>query len=101
MSSSDTVGRLIRLVVPKPPLREIHRHADLAAEEGEVAATHGRFWEVHDTLFENQQRSEIVLLPSIRSDRPRPGQQFLTCDDLSWTCPKVCEKISTTVSEEG
>ncbi len=40
------------------PLREIHPHAQAAAEAAEAAARQGRFWEMHDVLFRNQLRLE-------------------------------------------
>ncbi len=43
----------LRVVFRSFPLQE-HRHAQAAAEAGEFAADHGKFWELHDTLFEHQ-----------------------------------------------
>ena len=40
------------------PLREIHPHAQAAAEAAEAAARQDRFWEMHDILFRNQMRLE-------------------------------------------
>lgn len=37
------------------PLKEAHPHAERAAEIAEAAATVGKFWEMHDVLYENQQ----------------------------------------------
>jgi protein-disulfide isomerase len=37
------------------PLSEAHPHAERAAEFAEAAATIGKFWEMHDVLYENQQ----------------------------------------------
>ena len=37
------------------PLREIHPWAEAAAEVAEFAGSHGKFWEMHDLLFENQE----------------------------------------------
>jgi protein-disulfide isomerase len=37
------------------PLSQIHPYAEPAAESVEVAAAHGRFWEMHDGLYENQE----------------------------------------------
>lgn len=36
------------------PLRAIHANADLAAGSAEAAGRQGKFWEMHDLLFENQ-----------------------------------------------
>ena len=36
------------------PLSNAHPHAERAAEFAEAAATIGRFWEMHDLLYENQ-----------------------------------------------
>jgi protein-disulfide isomerase len=44
----------IRLVYRHFPLVEYHPLAELAAEAAEAAGAQGRFWEMHDTLFEQQ-----------------------------------------------
>lgn len=36
------------------PLTQIHKHSEEAALASEAAAKQGRFWEMHDKLFENQ-----------------------------------------------
>lgn len=36
------------------PLTGMHLHAEHAAEAAEAAAAQGKFWEMHDLLFENQ-----------------------------------------------
>jgi protein-disulfide isomerase len=48
------LGRGMNLVFRNFPLTEIHPYAELAAEAAEAAATQGRFWEMHDTLYEHQ-----------------------------------------------
>lgn len=40
------------------PLSRIHPHAVSAAETAEAAGTEGRFWPMHDMLFENQDHLE-------------------------------------------
>src|SRR5258708_21406560 len=52
------MGRRLRLVFRHFPLAEIHPHAMHAAEAAEAAAEQGKFWEMHDTLFENQEALE-------------------------------------------
>jgi protein-disulfide isomerase len=49
-------GRTLRFVFRNFPLREMHPHAESAAEVAEFAGVQGKFWEMHDRLFENQER---------------------------------------------
>ncbi len=44
-------GRQVRAVFRHFPLREVHPHAELAAEAAEAAGAQGRFWPFHDLLF--------------------------------------------------
>jgi protein-disulfide isomerase len=45
-----------RFVYRHFPLVEPHPHALLAAEAAEAAGAQGRFWEMHDRLFEHQRQ---------------------------------------------
>ena len=49
-------GKRLRLVFRNFPLSEMHPHAEAAAEVAEFAGAQGKFWEMHDRLFENQAR---------------------------------------------
>lgn len=51
-------GDLLRFVFRNFPLTQIHPHAFPAACAAEAAGLQGRFWAMHDTLFENQDRLE-------------------------------------------
>src|SRR5262249_13233950 len=44
------------------PLAEAHPHAEHAAEAAEAADAQGRFWEMHDLLFKNQEALEDEAL---------------------------------------
>jgi protein-disulfide isomerase len=46
----------VRFVFRNFPLSEMHPHAEAAAEVAEFAGSQGKFWEMHDLLFENQAR---------------------------------------------
>jgi protein-disulfide isomerase len=48
-------GKQLRFVFRNFPLTESHAHAEHAAETAEFAGAHGKFWEMHDLLFENQE----------------------------------------------
>jgi len=49
-------GKQLRFVFRNFPLTEMHPNAEFAAETTEFAGAHGKFWEMHDQLFENQNR---------------------------------------------
>jgi protein-disulfide isomerase len=57
-------GDGLRFVFRHFPLTTMHPHAELAAEAAEAAGAQGRFWEMHDTLFENQQALDPQSLPA-------------------------------------
>jgi protein-disulfide isomerase len=48
------LGRRLCMVYRHFPLAEIHPYALMAAEAAEAAGAQGRFGQMHDTLFENQ-----------------------------------------------
>jgi len=47
-------GDQLRFVFRNFPLTTVHPHAENAAEAAEAAGAQGRFWEMHDLLFEHQ-----------------------------------------------
>ena len=50
------MGERLRFVFRNFPITTSHPHAEQAAEAAEAAAAQGRFWEMHDVLYENQKR---------------------------------------------
>jgi protein-disulfide isomerase len=46
----------LRFIYRHFPLAEVHPHALRAAEAAEAAGGQGRFWQMHDLLFDNQSR---------------------------------------------
>jgi formate-nitrite transporter family protein len=48
------MGHRLRFAFRHFPLSEIHPHALRAAEAAEAAAAQGKFWPMHDLLYENQ-----------------------------------------------
>jgi protein-disulfide isomerase len=48
------LGNRLRFVFRNFPLAEAHPHATAAAEFAEAAALQGKFWEMHDALYEHQ-----------------------------------------------
>jgi protein-disulfide isomerase len=43
-------------------MSQVHQNAESAAESAEFAGAHGRFWEMHDGIYENQDRLGLPLL---------------------------------------
>lgn len=48
----------MRFVFRNFPLTNVHPHAERAAEAAEAAGVQGRFWEMHDILYEHQHALE-------------------------------------------
>lgn len=55
-------GKRMRFVYRNFPLVEIHPMAEPAAEAAEFAAAEGKFWEMHDAIFEHQTRLSLSML---------------------------------------
>ena len=53
------LGSKLRFVFRNFPLAEAHPHSRLAAQAAEAAGAQGKFWEMHDTLFEHQDALEV------------------------------------------
>ena len=62
------LGKRLRFVFRNFPLSQIHPHAESAAETAEFAAAHGKFWEMHDLLFQNQSRLSLRLFEELSGD---------------------------------
>ena len=52
----------VRLIWRHFPLEEVHPHALQAALASEAAAGQGKFWQMHDLIFENQQHLKPAQL---------------------------------------
>jgi len=50
----ERFGERLRFVFRHMPLADLHPRAPAAARASEAAAAQGRFWEMHDRLFEHQ-----------------------------------------------
>lgn len=51
----EALGDQLKFVFRNFPLAEIHPYARLAAVATEAASRQGKYWEMHDIVFENQQ----------------------------------------------
>jgi protein-disulfide isomerase len=71
----ERLGDQVCFVFRNFPLAEAHPHAEEAAEAAEAAAAQGKFWEMHDMLYENQDALEpedlVQYARALRLDLPR------------------------------
>lgn len=58
----DHFAGQLRFVFRHFPLAQIHPNAQVAAESAEFAGAHGKFWEMHDGIYENQEQLGLPLL---------------------------------------
>jgi protein-disulfide isomerase len=63
------LGAELRFAFRNFPLKEIHPHAEHAAEAAESAAAQGKFWEMHDAIFEHQHALEDADLVAYAAAR--------------------------------
>ncbi len=56
------MGEGLRFVFRNFPISTSHPHAEQAAEAAEGAAAQGKFWEMHDLLYENQRHLDDEAL---------------------------------------
>jgi protein-disulfide isomerase len=56
------LGEKLKFVFRNFPLSEVHPDALNAAKVAEASALQGKFWEMHDALFENQENLDVESL---------------------------------------
>jgi protein-disulfide isomerase len=70
------MGEDLRFVFRNFPITTSHPHAEHAAEAAEAAAAQGRFWEMHDHLYEHQRRLADADLHEYAGELGLDGAQF-------------------------
>jgi protein-disulfide isomerase len=73
----EVMADQLRLVFRHFPLTQIHPHAQGAAEASEAAGAQGRFWEMHDLLYENQRALDPMHLLGYAEDLDLDTQRFV------------------------
>lgn len=77
----DTYGDKVRFVFRNFPLLQIHPQAAKAAEAASCAADQGKFWEMHDRLFANQQKLAVEDLKQYATELGLKTAEFTQCLD--------------------
>lgn len=70
------LGRKLRFVFRNFPLTQAHPYALVAAEAAEAAALQGKFWEMHDFIYENQAALQPDILPDWAVDLGLDVEKF-------------------------
>jgi diadenylate cyclase len=83
----ERVGEQVRFVFRHFPLDSAHPRARHAAQAAEAAASQGRFWEMHDLLYENQDELDDDDLTRYAAELGLDMGRFehdLTNDNHAW-----------------
>lgn len=76
----ENYGDKVRLVFRQFPL-DMHPNARKAAEASLCARDQGKFWEMHDEMFANQQQLGVANLKTMAADLELDAEQFNQCLD--------------------
>jgi protein-disulfide isomerase len=72
----STYGDQILFVFRNFPLQESHRYANIAAQAAQAAGRQGKFWEMHDAIFENQEHLDEDYLDNLAEKLGLDMEQF-------------------------
>jgi len=92
------MGPKLRFVFRNFPLRESHPHAEQAAEAAEAAGAQGKFWEMHDRLFERQFALDGEYLVEYAGELGRDVARFRTELSSGAYAPRVREDFRSGVT---
>jgi protein-disulfide isomerase len=81
-------GERLQFVFRNFPLEQ-HEFAEAAAATAEFAAEHGRFWEMHDLLYERQENFGEDLFPELAEELGLSGAELSKALDTGKYAAKV------------
>jgi protein-disulfide isomerase len=81
-------GPKVRLVFRQYPL-PMHSNAHKAAEASLCADAQGKFWEMHDAMFENQQQLDTEQLKATAARLGLDASKFNSCLDSGTPSPRI------------
>jgi protein-disulfide isomerase len=93
-------GKDVRLVYRHFPLTDMHPDAQPAAEASEAAHAEGKFWDMHDALFEGQDDLSDAAIAAMARDIGLDGDAF----EDAWQSGKYAQRVESdaaTASKAG
>ncbi|MBS3086108.1 DsbA family protein [Candidatus Pacearchaeota archaeon] len=99
-SSYFTNGE-VNLIYKQFPLNSIHPYAQKAAEASLCAGEQGKFWEMHDMMFENQAKLTVTDLNGYASQLGLNTAQFNACLDNGKFASEVSKETAQATSAGG
>jgi protein-disulfide isomerase len=85
----QTYGDKVRFIYRDFPLSSIHPQAEKAAEAGQCAQEQGKFWELHDLMFENQGALMVDDLKGYAQEAGLDAATFSDCLDSGKTAQEI------------
>ena len=79
----------VRLVFRNMPLQAVHPNAEVAARAGVCAESQGKFWEMHDAMFDQQ---DALAQPQLERTAGRLGLKLMAFD-ACMTDPRTLERV--------
>ena len=85
----------VRYALRNFPIQQLHPLAEKAAEAAECAGEQGRYWEMHERLFKNQQALDVKEMPGYAAVLGLDQASFEQCIDSG----KFTAKVMTDVAD--
>lgn len=79
----------VRYILRNFPLEQLHPNAEKAAEAAECAGDQGKYWEMHERLFKNQQALDLKEMPGHVVVLGMDQAKFQQCMDTGKFTAKV------------
>lgn len=93
----------VRMVYRDFPMANIHKHAQKAAEAAQCAGEQGKYWEMHDMIFNNQKAMGVADLKKHAKRLGLSADRFDNCVDSGKYAEEVKKDLmdGQTVGVEG